>query len=257
MRAEDHIPTALVVFTEAFASIRSRTYPCAVTQIDDFHVMHDEPYRLKSRASEIVTQNRDPLTHIEVGNSMECPRWYSCLVTPPDSEAETLAEFKATGFKRRAIEPLFIIDPRDAYLIRSPRVQRIQDPELIELCRVANKGRRQILPHEIEPDDSTTRLYAVIHESDVLGWASSIKVRDLGHWVADLFVKPEARRQGLGLAIMSAILADDVRLGSPMSVLLASNAGAHLYRKMGYQSPANLHILRPPGYVAKPRELCL
>lgn len=257
MRAEDHIPSAIEVFTQAFARIRSRTYPCVVTKIKDFHVMHDEPYRLKARASELVTQNRFPEEHLEVGNSMECPRWYSCLVTPPDSENETLTHFKSAGFKRRAIEPLFMIDPRDAYLIHSHRVQRIQDPELVELCRIANKGRRQLLPHEVEPDDSTTRLYAALLEGKVYGWGSSIKVQNLGHWVSDLYVIPEARRQGLGLAIMSAILTDDARLGSPMSVLLASNAGAHLYRKMRYQSPANLHILRPPGYIAKPRELCL
>jgi len=257
MRAEDQIPIAIEIFTRAFARTRSRTYPCSATKIGDFTVIHDDPYRLKARASEIVSQNLDPLRHIAVGSQMECPRWFSSLFLTPEQEATNLPRFKEAGFKRIRIEPLFMLDPKEALLSDYSMVHRIQDLDTAELCRKARKGRQAILPEELEPDDSPVRLYAVIDGQTVLGWGSSFKVGNIGHWVADVFVVPEARRKGLGQAIMSAILADDARLGSPMSVLLASNAGSRLYPHLGYQSPANLHIFRPPGYVAKPRELCL
>ncbi|QYK53051.1 MAG: GNAT family N-acetyltransferase [Fimbriimonadaceae bacterium] len=257
MRAEDRIPTAIEVFACAFARIRSRTYPSSATRVNDVYVIHDDPYRLKARASELVTQNPNPARHIEVGRQMECPRWFSCFIATPEQEPEALPRFKEEGFKRIRIEPLFLIDPRQANLSDHSRVQRVQDAELAEACRIARRGRQAIRLEELEPDDSPVRLYTVFEAGRVLAWGSSFKVGELGHWVSDVFVVPDARRQGLGKAIMSAILADDARLGSPMSVLLASNAGSQLYPHLGYQSPARLHMFKPPGYTAKPRELCL
>jgi len=53
------------------------------------------------------------------------------------------------------------------------------------------------------------------------------------------------RRQGIGAALMNAMLRDDKEHGSQASVLLASHAGAMLYPQLGYEKIGELLLFVP------------
>lgn len=257
MDAQPPLESAIEVFARAFAQTRSRTYPQIATFQNNIWALHDEPHRPKARAAELITSNLNPQDHIQIGDQLQVPRWHSALILTPEQEPQTLKSFKDVGFRRIAIEPFFTLNPKEANLTQNPHVKRINSLEEAELVRLANRGRAQISPEHLTTDNAPVRLYAAIYEGKAIGWVSAYKVEGKGSWVANLAVVPEHRNQGLGAALMSALLADDARLKTPLSVLASSNLGAHLYPKLGYNQIAIIHVLRPPNYPRKPRELCL
>lgn len=250
------VPISLVdaaeVFVRGFGHARSMTYPYGISFDSGVWMLRDEPDREKARWSELtaIEPTVEQIGARVAAASPALRRWMLCYLDPEDPEAPQLeppspTAFRAAGYRRRAIEPFFVADPSLAPRFDGP-VVRVRDPELAERTRLANRGRRQLLPGDLETDDAITRLYAAMGGRDVVGWVSSIRVGRLGSYVANLFVVPSARRRGLGRALMSAVLVDDARLGITASVLGASNDGTRLYPNVGYRQIATLHALDLP-----------
>ncbi len=244
---------AAEVFVRGFAHVRSMTYPYVASRVDDIWLVRDDPDRIKARGAEAVAICPTP---DEVAARMHAVwpparRWSLCFLDPEDpvrprEGPPAPAAFRAAGYRRRAIEPFFVADPRTAPRRDGP-VVRVDTAELAERARLANRGRRQLLPADLDDVEAArTRLYVALDGRDVVGFVSAIEVRDLGSYVANLWVDRGSRRRGLGGALMSAVLADDARLGIPASVLTASHDGSKLYPQLGYRQIATLHMLSPP-----------
>lgn len=240
---------AAEVFVRGFGHIRSMTYPYGASLEDDVWLLRDEPDRDKARTSELtaIEPTVEQIARRVAAVSPALRRWMLCYLEPEDpgsprAKPPAPTAFREAGYRRRAIEPLFVADPASAPRFDGP-VVRVRTPELSERTRIANSGRRQLLPGDLDTDDATTRLYAAMDGRDVVGWVSSVRVGTLGSYVANLFVLPSARRRGLGRALMSAVLADDARLGIGASVLGASNDGTRLYPNVGYRQVATMHAL--------------
>lgn len=243
---------AAEVFARGFAHVRSMTYPYDVTLAGAVWVLRDNPDREKARAAEL-TAVEPTVEQIRASVATASPalrRWRLCYLEPEDPASPRVKPpaplaFREAGYRRRGIEPLFVADP-----VRTPRfdgpVVRVRTPDLAEKARLANSGRRQLMPADLDRDDATTRLYVAMEDRDVVGCVSSVRVGVLGASVVSLFVAEPARRRGLGRALMSAALADDARLGIRASVLTASNDGTRLYPHVGYRQIATLHLLDPP-----------
>jgi GNAT superfamily N-acetyltransferase len=240
---------ATEVFVRGFARVRSMTYPYGVSLDSGVWLLRDEPDRTKARTAELtaVEPTPDQIGARVTTASPALRRWSLCYLDPEDPDAPRArppapTAFREAGYRRRRIEPLFVADPA-----RTPRfdgpVERVRTPELAERVRLANGGRRQLLPGDLDADDAPTRLYAALDGRAVVGWVSSVRVGALGASIVNLFVDASARGRGLGRALMSAALADDARLGAPASVLTASADGARLYPHLGYRQIATLHLL--------------
>jgi GNAT superfamily N-acetyltransferase len=243
---------AAEVFVRGFAHVRSMTYPYGVSFSDGVWMLRDEPDREKARASELtaIEPTVEQIDNRLAAASPALRRWMLCYLEPENPDAPRTkppapTAFREAGYRRRGIEPLFVADPSRAPRSDGP-VVRVRTPELAETARLANSGRRQLLPSDLDIDDAPTRLYVAVDGRDVVGWVSSVRVGTLGAAVVNLFVMASARRRGLGRALMSAALVDDARLGIRASVLTASNDGARLYPHVGYRQIATLHALDLP-----------
>jgi GNAT superfamily N-acetyltransferase len=243
---------AVEVVVRGLAHVRSMTYPCAVSDDADVWMLRDEPDRETARAAEL-TAIEPTVEQIGVRVATAAPalrRWSLCYLEPADPAAPrgkppAPPAFRDAGYRRRRIEPLFVADPAQAPRFDGP-VERVRSPKQAEHVRLANRGRRQLLPDDLDTDDAATRLYAARDGRDVVGWVSSVRVGLLGASIVNLFVDASARHRGLGRALMSAALADDARLGVRASVLTASADGARLYPHLGYRQVATLHLLDLP-----------
>jgi len=240
---------AAEVFVRGFAHVRSMTYRYGVSFDSGVWMLRDEPDRDKARASELtaIEPTVEQVAARVAAASPALRRWMLCYLEPEDPDAPRAKPpaptvFREAGYRRRGIEPLFVADPALAPRYGGP-VVRVRTAELAEQARLANGGRRQLLPGDLDADDATTRLYAAMDGRDVVGWVSSVRIGTLGSSVANLFVTASARRRGLGRALMSTVLADDARLGIQASVLTASNDGTRLYPHVGYRQIATLHAL--------------
>lgn len=243
---------AAEVFVRGLAIVRSMTYSYTVNLADGVWMLRAEPDREKARASEL-TAIEPTVEQIHARVAAVSPalrRWMLCYLEPEDLAAPRTrppapVAFRDAGYRRRSIEPLFVADPARTPRFEGP-VVRVRTPELAERARLANSGRRQLMPGDLDTDDAPTRLYVAMDGRDVVGCVSSVRVGPLGASVVNLFVAGSARRRGLGRALMSAALADDERLGIQASVLTASNDGTRLYPQLGYQQIATLHALDLP-----------
>lgn len=85
-----------------------------------------------------------------------------------------------------------------------------------------------------------------------VGWVRSVSTGSGpsagsdSRWVANLFVRSDYRRRGIGRSLMSAMLNEDAALGASYSALLASKTGALLYPQLGYELHGHLLVLVPP-----------
>jgi GNAT superfamily N-acetyltransferase len=73
--------------------------------------------------------------------------------------------------------------------------------------------------------------------------ATGAAIAVFGMWTAD-----HHRRRGVATALLSLALADARAAGNEVSGLQASEAGAAIYRRLGYRQYCHYRIYRPPGY---------
>lgn len=230
---------ACLAFADGFAQVKALHGPYT-------HVPREEAILLfdprGTRVSELICPDLPPAKAIELFPSDQ--RGGLSAIYPPDVDLEPYRrEFRAAGWRLTRTEGFFYhalkdIRPSDG------RVRRIRSAE--EVIRVAKAMRRQPETMGIEDrDDAPMRFYEAVVDGENAGFVRSVRTVTGDGWVSGLFVRPEYRRQGLGAALMNALLADDARLGFQTSILLASHAGARLYPTLGYERIGTLMLLMP------------
>lgn len=164
------------------------------------------------------------------------------IVSPGASIDAHKAAYRALGWRLLRTEPAFVHFLKDLPPL-DPRAVRAIDAA--HVARVAQAARmRPASMGASETGDAEIRLYETSVEGINVGWVRSVKAGP-DAWVSALNVREEHRRQGLGTALMAALLHDDARLGRRTSVLLASHTGALLYPRLGYERVGTLMSLMP------------
>jgi ribosomal protein S18 acetylase RimI-like enzyme len=78
---------------------------------------------------------------------------------------------------------------------------------------------------------------------EVVGTAVSTRYGRSG-WIGHVFVRPDFRGQGLGTALTSAALAHLEAAGCESILLASTDAGRHIYERLGFVVESNYHELR-------------
>jgi GNAT superfamily N-acetyltransferase len=78
---------------------------------------------------------------------------------------------------------------------------------------------------------------------EVVGTAVSTRYGRSG-WIGHVFVRPDLRGQGLGTTLTSAALANLQAGGCETILLAATDAGRHIYERLGFVVESNYHELR-------------
>jgi len=237
----------MVAFGKGFSYTRSLTHPYECVFIGPLMVMRDAPGKKQDpRVEEIVVHGVSP----QEADRMICEYCPAKFGLSPlegmDFDHDALKEqYKAMNYRLRGREPMFVRDLASAIPSSPEQIIRVMDMETADALNGVTRTR-QILPSHLGVDDAPLRQYAAMHEGKPVGWVRSIDAGDHCRWVSNLYVQPEHRRKGLARALMNKMLADDKRLGATHSVLLASNAGSHLYPTLGYEQIGLLQLFTPP-----------
>lgn len=80
-------------------------------------------------------------------------------------------------------------------------------------------------------------------EGDVVGTAVATSYGRSG-WIGHVFVRPDLRGRGLGTALTLAAMAKLEVAGCESILLAATDAGRHLYERLGFVVESNYHELR-------------
>ena len=207
-------------------------------------LLTDKPGKREPRLSEAIACGLTPSETLEELKTIQVPRLALCYVQEsPKRDKATEAEVRAVVGKVFRNEPFFFrylhepMAPVDGH-----KILRVTDADLAE--RTAKAQRARPLTH-LTTDDAPVRMYVCLKGKNVVGWVISVRSDDESTWVSNLHVREEFRRQGIGRALMSAMMEDDVRFGLRWSVLLSSQAGANLYPLVGYQQIGLLQIYMP------------
>ncbi|HRI42827.1 MAG TPA: GNAT family N-acetyltransferase [Fimbriimonadaceae bacterium] len=236
------LEAATEVFVQGFCFARSLTSPYVPTLHGDLWVLQDGPGRKDvPRTVEIVTCNVDPDAVLK---QLGRPRFrYALAVISGNGQPiETVKDrFKGAGFRLLRREPLFVRTCEDLGHADAS-VRRVVTAEDWKAVFRAS-GRRQIAKEHLERPD-LVRLYAAFEGEATIGWVKSVAV-GRNSWVSNLYVEPERRGKGLGFALMATMLREDAENGMEHSVLLASNAGARLYPRLGYRQVGMLLLFAP------------
>ncbi len=240
---------AAAAFTAGFSFTRLFTYPFEVVKVGPLLVMRDAPPRKNGRNQEVVAVDLPCRKIIHTMREYRPARWILCAINPVESDhASIREEIKQHHFRAMHSEPFMVANPADSTLFSSSfPVQRVLDP--IVAARINTAARsRQILPQHLV-GDAPIRLFAAFDRERPIGWVKSIDAGPETTWVSNLFVDPAYRRQRLGAALMTQMLAHDHTLGVQKSVLLASTMGAKLYETLAYHHIGLLQVFSPlKGY---------
>jgi len=235
----------LEVFVLGFSETRSLTHPYLAREIQpSIWLLSDAPRRSGPyRRSELVAWEQEPDAVMNAIRQAGQDRVALCVMTTDRAQAQIEKDrYKQLGFRFNGTEPLFIADlntgtppPQRAEIVRVTSEQGAD--------RVKKAARsRQITAADLVSPAPSVRLYAAFDGEDALGWVRSVTTHPDRAWVSNLYVRNEARGQGIGRSLMATMLADDAKHGIQQSVLLASGAGARLYPHLGYTQQGILCI---------------
>lgn len=236
---------AIEAFSHGFAFTRSYTHPYVVESMHGLTVMHDTPGRYDGeRNPEYIVLGMVPRAAAKALRAAGCVRGGVCVVEGSEADLDRSKEaYKRYGMRLLRREPFFAARTADAVRYESPvMIVRVATQDHAEAINKANR-RRQILPEHLGRED-TVRLYGAFEMGVPVGWVSSIPAPH-ANWVSNLYVAPAHRGRGIGRALMSHLLQDDLAHGVEWSVLLASGDGARLYPHLGYERIGTLQLFAP------------
>jgi GNAT superfamily N-acetyltransferase len=235
---------AIEVFVNGFGTVRSRTHPSIASCERDVWLMEDGPRKSGNRRkSEAVNWKLTPAAAIENVRSRTDHWTFLSDVRQTEAEAaEAKAEYKRLGYRPLKTEWMYFHDLKDIPAPGPIEIRKVLTAEARDAMRIFMGAH----PWSLETlTEGEVILYgAYDDEGQILGNVSSVRV-GAHSWVSDLFVHEDARRQGVGSALMSTLLRGDQDRGVERNVLLATKAGANLYPVIGYQSLGILQIFCP------------
>lgn len=242
------LASAIDVFTQGFAAVRSRTHPFLVERIGTIWRLQDGPRRSSDhqRRREIIALWGDPAKIANLArSSSDGPHTLGIVHDGQGRREEVEEAYKALGYRYIIHEPFFVRTLPPAPRGRAPLpVKRVRSVDVAR--KVAKAARsRQIAEENLGNDEADWRLFAAMDGGVPVGWVSSIRTRPDAAWVSNLYVERSHRNLGLGASLMRTMLRDDLSRGIRYSVLLASQAGARLYRRLGYDQIGTLQMFTP------------
>ncbi len=239
------LDTALEVFARGICVPRSFTHPYLAERVDGLWVTRDAPRRRgRYRREEWFAHGVAPDETMRIVKRHARGRYAICAICADGESDEPIrAGYRALDYRLGFTEPIMVHRLRRIPRFASPiEIVRVLDAALANKVNTAVR-RRQILPEHLTPD-APLRMYAALVDDDPAGWVSSVEVVG-ATWCANLYVKPEFRRRGIGRALMCRMLRDDRSHGSQLAVLAASHTGALLYPLVGYEQIGTLFLYTP------------
>ncbi len=239
------LDSALEVFARGICVPRSFTQPYLAERVDGLWVTRDAPRRSgRYRREEWFAHGITPERTVRIVKQHTRGQYAICAICAAgESDGPIRTGYRALDYRLGFTEPVMVHHLRRIPRIAPPtRIVRVLDAELADQVNKAVR-RRQILPEHLTPD-ATLRMYAALVNGDPVGWVSSAAVNG-ATWCANLYVKPEFRRCGIGRSLMCRMLRDDRRYGSQLAVLAASHTGALLYPLVGYKQIGTLYSYTP------------
>lgn len=243
--AERLLDTALEVFARGICVPRSFTHPYLAERVDGIWVTRDAPRRRgRYRREEWFAHWGTPQETVRIVKRHTRGQYAICAIRAAGQSDEPMrTEYRALDYRLGFTEPIMVHRLRRIPRFAPPtEIVRVLDAALANQVNTAVR-RRQILPEHLTPD-APLRMYAAVVDGDPAGWVSSIEVAG-ATWCANLYVKPEFRRRGIGRALMCRMLRDDRSRGSKLAVLAASHTGALLYPLVGYAPIGTLYSYTP------------
>ena len=250
---EISIEEAIESFGLGFSYGRSITHPFLFGREGKLWVLRDAPRKSGSyRRTEAITVSLPP-AEVDAELRRVAPNSFLCAIAlPGESGEELVSGFKALGYRLLRREPFMISSTAPYESPASPfPIVRLTTREEAEVLGKLS-GHRVMQPQDITDPDPTLILYYALDGARPIGWVKSIRTRRREHdlvgtaWVSSMYVHPDYRRRGLGVALMKTMLAGDRERQIDVSVLLASNAGSKLYDAVGYEQIGLLHLFAPP-----------
>jgi GNAT superfamily N-acetyltransferase len=237
---------SMKVFMEGFGFTRSFTHRFLIERFESLWVLRDEARKKPAdyRREEWVACRVDPVAVDQVARQHTRGKFCVCaLIESDEADHPMRAAYKALGYRFAVAEPLMVHSLKRLGRAKSPAgIQRVLTQELAtELANVA--GARQILLEHLGGQPKL-RAYVATLGGEIVGWVRSV-VCAQGNWCSNLFVQPQHRRLGIGTAVLTALLRDDLAYGAERSVLTASHAGAKLYQGLGYRQVGTILLFTP------------
>jgi GNAT superfamily N-acetyltransferase len=242
-RPSREIEFAIEVFVRGHAAGRSRTFPYEVSRVAPLWAMRDALRKNPRdyRKEEWVAYDVEPKKADAIVRQHARGRFFLCvMLAEGEPDALTRAAYKALGYRLLATEGFFVQ--------RLKRIPRPQSPVSIEHVRTSHLAaqlgkitRTRPIADNLLGDDAPFRQYVALDGEDIVGRVRSVDAVG-ATWCADMYVDPSQRRRGIGQALLSKMLRDDRARGSKCSVLTASQTGALLYPRVGYERIGTLFM---------------
>lgn len=239
------LDSALEVFARGICVPRSFTHPYLAEWVDGLWVTRDAPRRRgQYRREEWFAHGVTPEQTVRIVKRHTRGQYAICAICAcGESDEPIRTEYRALDYRLGFTEPVMVHHLRRIPRIAPPtEIVRVLDAGLATKVNTAAR-RRQILPEHLTPD-APLRMYVALADGDPVGWVSSAEV-DGATWCANLYVKPDFRRRGIGRSLMCRMLRDDRHYGSQLAVLAASHTGALLYPLVGYEQIGTLYSYTP------------
>ncbi len=255
--------TALSVFADAFALVRSATFPAESLRCGPLWIVRDRPRPIEQmRIEEIFAYGCSPLEAVAAVRTYAPRSRYTLglFETPKHKAHEIKSIVRQHGYRSWFNEPLFVCDIRGAPELCTRKdiagctLHRAQTPEEIAAVTraVGGKSRRMADARQLAGRRPQVRMYYASVDGAPVAHGRSIHLRPAVSWVHDVATHPAHRRRGIATALMAYMLADDAAHGAKHSVLLASHTGALLYPRLGYQQIGTLLMFIPSRRKSSP-----
>ena len=245
------LPKTIDIVTAALALNRSIVAPAEVVRHGPLWVLRDTvPKPGKARREEIFAYGAPPAEVVRALHDY-APRGKYALepfLAPDEDGAGAKAVYKSLGFRLSHSEPLYVRPLVNRNPVTSTwhirRVASVEEARLV-CVRVYGKVSRKVRPEDLTTPTPAIRMYWVDVDGEAVAAARSLMPQRAATWMHDVMTIPEFRRRGIATALLRHVLADDARLGSEHTVLLASQAGSKLYPHVGYHQCALLQVYNP------------
>lgn len=224
----------------AFRDARERA------EVGPLTVMRDAPGRKRPpRKEQFYIHGVDPLEATRLIREYGPKHWGLSVIEPVGADFDRAkAAYKHEGYRLLGRAPFFVRRQTESIEPPPVRVERvIRTCEAEAIAKAA--GQRQIPPELLKDGDQPIRLYGAFADDKAIGWVQSRRAEKNIFWVANLYVVAAHRRKNIGESLMRQMLIDDRSFGGKFSGLLSTNAGAGLYRKLGYQEIGTMMFFSP------------
>jgi GNAT superfamily N-acetyltransferase len=125
-----------------------------------------------------------------------------------------------------------------------PADERVRPPFGADELEQMNAVRRLAVFHPCQLDDPDLRIALIADKGRVFSWGVGLLVEPETVYISHMFTRPDQRRRGLASAVLSALLQQALQRGARRAILVSSQAGRGLYRRLNFTELCDCLILR-------------